>query len=223
MNVRPRSRGLALGNRLAPPRFLGFLALLVAGFLVLGHFYKDDWRDLFAMAFDFAAACFLVSLVPLLRDSSAATMRRHAVDNDANRTLVLIITSILALVVMAAIGVELQAVKHHQTLAITKLVATLLLVWLFANTIYALHYAHAWYRRDPASGGDCGGLDFPGTTAPDYADFAYFAFTLGMTFQTSDVGITSRQIRRIVLLHSFAAFLFNIGVIAFSINALGSV
>jgi uncharacterized membrane protein len=222
MNARPgRGRGLALGNRLAPPRFLGFLVLLAAGFLMLSQFCKDDWRDLFAMAFDFAAACFLISLLPLLRDSSAEAMRRHAADNDANRTFVLIITSILALVVMAAIGVELQSVKDHQTLAITKLVTTLLLVWFFANTIYALHYAHAWYRRDPASGGDCGGLDFPGTAAPDYADFAYFAFTLGMTFQTSDVGITSRGIRRVVLLHSFAAFVFNIGVIAFSINAVG--
>lgn len=214
-------RGLALGNRIAPARFLGFLVLLAASFLALRHFQPGDWRELCALAFDFAAACFLLSLLPLLRDSGMDDMRRHARDNDANRTLVLIITSILALVVMAAIGAELDAARGGDTLAIGKLVATLLLIWLFANTIYALHYAHAYYRRNPAGDGDCGGLDFPGGIAPDYSDFIYFAFTLGMTFQTSDIGITARTIRRVVLLHSFAAFIFNIGVIAFSINALG--
>lgn len=213
-------RGLALGNRLAPPRFVGFLVLLAAGFLALRTGVGGDWRDLFALAFDGAATAFLISLLPLLRDSGDA-MRRHAAENDANRILVLIITSILALVVMAAIGAELAPARGGNAVAIAKLIATLVLLWLFANTIYTLHYAHAWYRRDAASGGDSGGLDFPGKAAPDYLDFAYFAFTLGMTFQTSDVTVTARPIRRVVLLHSFVAFVFNIGVIAFSINALG--
>ena len=84
-----------------------------------------------------------------------------------------------------------------------------------------LHYAHGYYVQDE-SGGDCRGLDFPGTRTPDYGDFAYFAFTLGMTFQTSDVAISSPATRRVVLLHTFAAFVFNIGVIAFTINLLGS-
>jgi len=221
MTATPGNGGLALGNRLAPPRFLGFIVLLAAGFLALCRWVGGDWRDLLAMAFDGAAAAFLISLLPLLRDSGADTMRRHAAENDANRVLVLIITSILALVVMAAIGGELEAARGGDPLAVAKLIATLLLLWLFANTVYALHYAHAWYRRDPARGEDRGGLDFPGNAAPDYLDFAYFAFTLGMTFQTSDIDITSREIRRVVLLHSFAAFVFNIGVIAFSINALG--
>lgn len=103
-----------------------------------------------------------------------------------------------------------------------KLVATLLLIWLFANSVYALHYAHAFYTAAPdGAGGDQGGIDFPGTAEPSYGDFVYFAFTLGMTFQTSDVDITSGRIRSVALLQSFTAFLFNIGVIAFTINALG--
>ena len=61
----------------------------------------------------------------------------------------------------------------------------------------------------------------PGTDEPDYWDFVYFAFTLGMTFQTSDVSITDRRIRRVVLGHSLAAFVFNLGVLAFTINVLG--
>ena len=65
-------------------------------------------------------------------------------------------------------------------------------------------------------------LEFPGTTQPLYWDFVYFAFTLGMTFQTSDVAIKDERIRRVVILHSFTAFVFNIGVLAFTINVLGS-
>ena len=163
------------------------------------------------MAFDLAAIAFIASLIPLLADTTPAAMRRHAMENDANR--------ILTLVVMAAISGEMTAAKAGDALAMAKLIGTLALIWLFGNTVYALHYAHAFYAgpddRHP------GGIDFPDTSRPDYLDFAYFAFTLGMTFQTSDVAITARPIRRVVLLHCLAAFVFNIGIIAFTINAIG--
>ena len=86
--------------------------------------------------------------------------------------------------------------------------------------MFTLHYAHAYYVR-ANDGHDSGGFDFPGTATPDYRDFAYFAFTLGMTFQTSDVAITAPALRHVALLHCFGAFVFNIGVIAFAINVLG--
>lgn len=216
------SAGERLGNRIAPPRFLLFLALLPVAYLALAHFaVSRDWKDGAALAFDLAAAVFLVSLVPLLRDAQTEDIRRHARDNDANRALVLAITSLLTFVALAAIGGELARVKAGDGLAAAKLVATLLLIWLFANAVYTLHYAHAFYSPDPETGRDRGGLDFPGTRIPGYVDFAYFAFTLGMTFQTSDVGVTAPTIRKTALLHSFAAFVFNLGVIAFTINALG--
>lgn len=214
--------GLQLGNRLAPARYVMFLVLLVAGSaawrLAPGH---HSLADCLAMGFDFAALAFLVSLAPLLIDCEADVMRRHAMLNDANRLLVLAITTALTLVVMAAIAGELPQASHGDRMAMVKLMGTLALTWLFANTVYALHYAHAFYTRGAEPGQDAGGLDIPGTTTPDYLDFAYFAFTLGMTFQTSDTQITGQRIRRIALLHSFAAFVFNIGVIAFTINALG--
>ena len=213
---------LTLGNRIGPARFIGFLVVLVGGYLVSRWLMGGSgWKDAAAMAFDAAALCFLASLVPLLRGSSVEVMRRHAGENDANRLMVLIITSLLTLVAMAAISGELGRVHEGDLLAAVKLVATLLLIWLFANSVYALHYAHAFYSRVPKTGADRGGLDFPGTKTPSYADFAYFAFTLGMTFQTSDVEITAPAIRQVALLHSFAAFVFNIGVIAFTINVLG--
>jgi uncharacterized membrane protein len=216
------ARRRTLGNRIAPARFIGFLLVLIGGFLVSHWLIGDrDWKDAAALAFDVAALCFLVSLIPLLKHSTVAVMRRHAEENDANRLMVLVITSLLTLLVMTAVSGELERIHQGDLFAAIKLVATLLLIWLFANSVYALHYAHAFYSRDPKSGGDSAGIDFPGTKTPSYSDFAYFAFTLGMTFQTSDVQITAPAIRQVALLHSFAAFVFNIGVIAFTINVLG--
>jgi uncharacterized membrane protein len=214
--------GAGLGNRLAPPRFVLFLVLLVAGFF--GHWaYAGDQKfaDAVAMSFDLAAMVFLLSLIPLVRDADVRTIRRHAKANDANRVLVLIVTTVATLVVMAAIAGELPQASAGDRVAIGKLIVTLTLTWMFANVVYALHYAHLFYSSRPGTGGDAGGLEFPGEDAPDYLDFIYFSFTMGMTFQTSDVQITSRSIRRIATLHSLAAFIFNLGVIAFTINALG--
>ena len=214
-------RRTTLGNRIAPARFIGFLVLLALGWCGARLLCGDrDWRDAAALAFDFAAFLFLASLAPLLRDSTAGAMRRHATENDANRLVVLVTTSLLTIVAMVAVSGELRQVRAGDSLAALKLVVTLLLIWLFANSVYAMHYAHDYYRQDP-SGGDARGLHFPGTATPSYSDFAYFAFTLGMTFQTSDVEITAPGLRRVAILHSFAAFVFNIGVIAFTINVLG--
>lgn len=211
-----------LGNRIAPPRFIGFLMLLVLSGLSW-HWLAPNppWQDSVALGFDLAALLFLLSLVPLLKGSSAAVMRRHAEENDANRVMVLVLSTLVGLAVMAAVTGELEPAKNGEPWAMAKLVGTLALIWLFANSVYALHYAHAYYLADKGTGKDAAGIDFPGTKTPDYWDFAYFAFTLGMTFQTSDVSARAPGIRRIMLVHSLAAFVFNIGVIAFVINALG--
>ena len=211
-----------LGNRIAPPRFIVFLVLLPLGYFGYSALFPaQGWGDAAAMGFDFAAAVFIVSLYPLLNDTSAEQLRAHAQANDANRVLVLLITTLVTFAVMAAITGELPLAKDGDKLAMAKLIGTLLLTWLFANLVYTLHYAHYYYATDPEKSGDVGGLDFPGTKVPDYKDFAYFAFTVGMTFQTSDVAIRARPLRHVALLHSFVAFVFNIGVIAFVINAVG--
>lgn len=211
-----------LGNRLAPPRFIAFAVLLPLG-AALWRWLDPaaPWQDALAMGFDFAAALFLLSLLPLLRHFPVAEMRRHADANDANRTLIVVVSTLLALVVMASISGELAAARGGDKLAMGKLLVTLVLAWLFANSVYALHYAHSFYFGSGADGDHRGGIEFPGTRSPDYSDFAYFAFTLGMTFQTSDVQVTAPSVRRLVLVQSLASFVFNIGVIAFTINALG--
>ncbi|HTM95552.1 MAG TPA: DUF1345 domain-containing protein [Croceibacterium sp.] len=211
--------GPSIGNRIAPLRFLLFLALFAAVYaatIAAGHRAWDGG----ALAFDAAALVFLVSLVPLLRDSTPESMRAAAAANDANRVTILVLTTMLTVVAMAAVAGEIGDARRGDVVAIVKLVGTLLLIWTFANSVYALHYAHMFYRRAGSQGGDTGGLDFPGTRTPTYGDFAYFAFTLAMTFQTSDVAISGKAVRHIALLHSFVAFLFNIGLIAFTINVL---
>jgi uncharacterized membrane protein len=171
-------------------------------------------------AFDVAALVFLIAISTLLRKGKAAEMRKAAAANDANRVGLLVLTGVTMLVILTSVAKEMQA--KSDALAIALVIATLVLAWLFSNTIYALHYAHLFYSDPDGDGKDTGGIDFPKCDEPDYWDFLYFSFTLGMTFQTSDVEISSRRVRRVVLGQCLAAFVFNIGVLAFTINVLGS-
>lgn len=204
-----------LGRHIAPPRFLLFSAAMLTGLALL--IPPLGWARGTLAAFDIASALFLIAIAPLLW-SKTDRMRQHARDNDANRTLLLGITGLVSLVILVAIFSELQGKPSPTTIALV--VGTLALSWLFSNTIYTLHYAHLYYSEE--DGEDRGGIDFPGDAEPNYWDFTYFSFTLGMTFQTSDVEISHTAIRQTVIGHCLAAFVFNIGVLAFTINVLGS-
>lgn len=209
-----------LGNRLAPPRFLIFVSSLLIALFAWHGAGLGNWADSLVVAFDLAALIFAASLIPLARDQSAAAMRRHAAANDANRSLVLVITALVALAVLAAIRAELPAAQHGDLLAVAKLICTLGLSWSFTNLVFMLHYAHMHYGEARGGGRDRGGFDFPGTDEPNYWDFLYFSFTAGMSFAASDVNVTRTAVRRVLTAHSLLSFLFNIGVLAFSINVL---
>ncbi|WP_174520782.1 DUF1345 domain-containing protein [Sphingomonas soli] len=206
-----------IGNRIAPARFLLFIAITAAvaalAVPLLGLRYGA------MIGFDAGAMVFLLSCLPMLRDESEA-MRKAARRNDANRLLLLLITLAVSLVVLAAVASILMEGQSGKWWSMPLVIATLVLSWTFSNTIYALHYAHLFYTA--GRGKDAGGLTFPETKEPDYWDFLYFAFCLGMTFQTSDVEVTQGRLRKPVTLHCLAAFVFNLGVIAFTINVLGS-
>ncbi|MFC0220343.1 DUF1345 domain-containing protein [Pseudochelatococcus lubricantis] len=206
-----------VGNIIAPPRFIAFaIILLVAGAVaipVLG------WRLGFMAGFDAAALLFLASCWPLL-DNEPSEMRTAAKFNDANRAGLLALTSLVTLVILAAVASILTQGGARDPLTIALIVATLMLAWAFSNAIYTLHYAHLFYTSGD-EGKDRGGLSFPGTPEPNYVDFVYFAFCLGMAFQTSDVAVTDSRLRMAVTVHCIAAFIFNLGIIAFSINVLG--
>jgi uncharacterized membrane protein len=206
-----------IGNMIAPPRFLAFLVVLIVAFpIISGTFHA--WTLGAMGAFDLAAIVFLVSCIPLLGTREARVIREHAHSNVANRVLLLVITGIVMAVLLMAIATE--AVGHNpQPMTKALIITTLALAWLFANTVYAFHYAHMVYLH-PDIG--CVGLEFPRTTHPVYWDFVYFSFTNGMAFATSDVVVTETRMRKTVIIHGLAAFGFNIGVLAFTINVLGS-
>jgi uncharacterized membrane protein len=206
-----------IGNMIAPPRFLAFLAAMIVAFPIAAHAF-DRWALGAMAAFDVAAALFLVLCIPLLSTREARVIREHATQNDANRHILLAITGIVMAVLLTAIAAE--TVGHNpQPFTKSLIIGTLALAWVFSNTVYALHYAHLVYVH-PGAG--CVGLEFPGTPQPVYWDFVYFSFTCGMAFATSDVVITETHMRKTVTIHCLAAFAFNIGVLAFTINVLGS-
>jgi uncharacterized membrane protein len=210
-------RAFAPGRHIAPVRFLIFTAVLIVatgGASAWGY----DPRTALLLGFDIAAIVFLAAVVPLL-SSDADAMRRRAEENDANRAGLLAISALLSLVILFTVGALIADPGSLGRKDVILIVATLALAWLFANMMFTLHYAHLFYLQ--VKGRDQGGLDVPGADEPGYWDFLYFAFTLGMTFQTSDVSVTGAHMRRVVLGHCLAAFVFNMGILAFTVNALG--
>jgi uncharacterized membrane protein len=206
-----------IGNRIAPWRFIVFLAALLI-VAIPARFVLGSWWLGIIDAFDVAAVLFLLLCWSILKIEDPAEMERLAQLNDANRTFLLIITGIVVAILLIAVGAETVGRNPHM-FAKALIIVTLIVAWLFSNTVYALHYAHMAYVT-PEDG--CEGFRFPGTPEPVYWDFVYFAFTCGMAFATSDVEVTDQQIRKVVTFHCLAAFAFNIGVLAFTVNLLAS-
>lgn len=206
-----------IGKRLLPPRFLAFLGVALVG--VPTGIALSNWSIGTMIGFDAAAVLFLAISAPLLNDDPDK-VRESARRNDANRVMMLAITAVSSVAVLAAVAGELGGSGHPGPWTIALVVATLMLAWAFGNVVFAFHYAHLFYLEGDR-GRDAGGLDIPGAGEPLYWDFLYFAFTLGMTFQTSDVDIRTTQLRKVATAHSLIAFIFNLGIVAFTINVLG--
>ena len=151
-------------------------------------------------------------------------IRQIAQQQDLSRFLVFLFVVVTASAALFAVGF-LVSVKRSQTDGhfIVHLLLTLMTVifsWALVHTVYGLRYAHAFYgdSDEPGVNRHAGGLIFPGDRPPDYFDFAYFSFVVGMTCQVSDVQITSRRMRRITLFHSVLSFGFNTIILALLIN-----
>ena len=205
-------------NRIAPWRFLLFLAVLIVVGLAAGRL--RDASQALLIGFDAAAILFLLSYIRSFGRESTE-MRRLSAESDAGRTMLLVVTFVLSAVVLVAIIAELGLRGALGLADKLLIVLSLLLAWMFGNAIYTLHYAHLYYQAG-LDGKDCGGLAFPGTPEPLMSDFVYFAFTLGVAVQTSDVQVTSRRMRKIVTVHSVIGFFFNLGVLALAISLLGA-
>lgn len=151
--------------------------------------------------------------------SDAATTRRHAGSEDPGRTLVWIAVLLSSAFSLFAGSVVLRRARvlspgQEPALVALSLVAVAS-AWVLTHTAYTLRYAHLYYRDD---GDGVGGLEYPGKQPPTDVDFAYFAFTVGMCFQVSDVTITSRLIRRDVLMHAVISFAYNTAILALALN-----
>ncbi|WP_461453283.1 DUF1345 domain-containing protein [Mucilaginibacter sp.] len=145
---------------------------------------------------------------------------------DSSRTFLfvfIIIASIVSLVAIVFLlkspkGISETSKNEHILLAMGAVAVS----WWLVHTVFSLRYAHIFYDTDTDDGGTKkgGGLDFPDTKDPDFLDFIYFGFVVGMTFQVSDVQITDRNIRRLCLLHGLISFAFNTAIVALSINVI---
>ncbi|OIN56969.1 DUF1345 domain-containing protein [Arsenicibacter rosenii] len=141
---------------------------------------------------------------------------------DAKRSLIYIIVVVAAMVSLFAVMYLISSVQNEsQNMIAEHIILSLFSIscsWFLVHTLFTIHYAHIYY--DSTEKGKSGGLDFPGGEAPDYLDFAYFSFVIGMTSQVSDVQISSKPMRRLALLHGLLSFLFNALIVALTINTV---
>jgi uncharacterized membrane protein len=190
----------------------------VVGLAVPWHWWP---ATRFLIGWDAAAALYLVLVVGLMARADIAHMRRNAALQDEGRFAILILVVTAAAASLGAIIVELGTgsgtTRSAGQLALAT--ATIVLSWVFVHMIFALHYAHEYYGE---RGAGQNGLGFPGDEKPDYWDFAYFSFIIGMTAQTADITIASRGIRRTATAHGIVAFLFNVTLLALMVNIAAS-
>jgi uncharacterized membrane protein len=163
-----------------------------------------------------AAGTFVTRVWLHVRKLSGAETAAIATREDSSRTsahLMLIGASVASLV---GVGITLAEASTKTGSAKIVLSATAILTvltsWALVHTVFMLRYAHAYY------GNPVGGIDFSNDEAPDYNDFAYVAFTIGMTFQISDTDLTSSALRRLALRHALLAYLFGAVILAATIN-----
>ena len=204
-----------------PLRFLRVRARLLVS-LAIGVFtllllpQQLRWSTRTLIAWDVAAALYLVTAFVVMRQASISHIRSHAVVADDGRFAILVLTAAAALASLVAIIAEIGE-AHRGALQITIAILTITLSWVMVHTSFALHYAHDYYRpKQP------GGLKFPDEDKPDYWDFVYFSFVIGMTAQVSDVAITDRTIRRTATAHGVVSFVFNTALLALMVNIAAS-
>jgi uncharacterized membrane protein len=175
------------------------------------------------VAWDVSVALYLGLVYRLMARSRIGHIRRRARIEDEGRNTILALSAASALASLGAIVVELGSSSvsggGRPPAKLALAMVTIGLSWAFTHTIFALHYAHDFYSDD---GGQGGGLQFPGGEEPDYWDFVYFSFVIGMTSQVSDVAITCKAIRRTVAAHGVISFVFNAALLALMVNIAAS-
>lgn len=194
--------------------------MLVVGILsALGSALSNDW--MVAAIVGWAAACltYIVWTWLTIHAMDAATTAAHATREDPARAVTDILVLIASIASLGAIAVLLLLTHSESTMGRSQTAflafASIVLSWVLVHTLFTVRYAFLFYT------GRDGGIDFNQTEAPRYTDFAYLAFTLGMTFQVSDTSITDHAIRMVALRHSVLSYLFGSIILASVVNLIG--
>lgn len=206
-------------------RLLTSICLATFVLVILPHSLHLATRIL--AAWNCGAYCLLVLTLVMMFKATPETMRRNAKREYQGRLAIFILIIAAACAGVLAIGFLLTDKKGlspmlltlHVMLAVTTIIGS----WLLVHTVFTLQYARSYYRDHESKNEQiAGGLDFPSDVQPDFWDFLYFSFVIGMTSQVSDVQTTSRDMRRLALLHGILSFFFNTTILAMSINIIAS-
>jgi uncharacterized membrane protein len=193
---------------------LGGVAATVAAFF-------SPWQLSVLAGWDAAAVFIVASVWSFIAFLDAAATQQVATREDDSRTVVDVIMVAASVVSLIAVVLGLAHARTHSGAVSSLLtgvaVFTVFLSWFTVHTLFVLRYAHLYYRDPP------GGINFGvSTESPDYMDFVYIAFTVGMTFQVSDTDIAKRAIRRAVVRHSLLSYLFGAIIVGVTINVIGN-
>ena len=183
-----------------------------------------EWRLVTRMlvGWDIGVGLYILFCAWMFSHCGRDHIRRQSVLQYEGRYAIPLLTVTAALASLAAILIELRTATGSATrdpLALALAFITILFSWTFIHTIFTLHYAHEFYSEHDGQGG---GLEFPGGEKPTYWDFVYFSFVIGMTAQVSDVMVSSSTIRQTVAAHGFVSFVFNVALLALTINIAAS-
>jgi len=180
--------------------------------------FVGPWQLAVLAGFDAWALAQLVWLAIFVLPLDAAQTKARARSEDDSRasaSLAIITAAVISLGGVIVALVKAQQVGHAQEVLLTSVaIATVVLAWATVHAVYVLRYADLYYNGEP------GGIDFPGHEPPDYRDFAYVGFTVGMTYQVSDTNIQSRDIRRTITRHALISYLFGTTIIGVTINVM---
>jgi uncharacterized membrane protein len=208
--------------RLATAFGLGVILLITLGLIP----NSLRWSTRAVFSWDMTCAWFMGWTLRMMARGKPSTMRDRAAIQDEGQGFIIGLTITAAAASLIAIAVELSLAKSDhglvKSLRVVLVFITVAASWIFVQTVFALHYAHEYYRAKPGGKGAVvqGGLLFPGDEAPDYWDFLHFAVVIGVACQTADIAFTSKPLRHLGTLHGVVAFTFNTVVLALTINLL---
>ena len=209
----------------APARLAIVLVIGFAAHLVLPTWMSTENRIL--VAWNLSALVYLSLGWMTVAHADVAMTRVRAQTQDQNGYVIFLLVVSSACASLVAIGFMVGDIKAltfwQRTGHLTLSISALLLSWLLIQTLFAFHYARRYYSHHHNCDDERKGLRFPGEKEPDYLDFAYYSFVVGMTSQVSDVMVTTRHMRRLTLIHGVLSFVFNMAILAMSINIIGGV